>query len=93
MHFQNIIHEGYKLNILSNIVKQILKPLINILNRTLQDCTKKSIHKTKTFCTGHEIAILISNFGIIMKLNIFTFIKIYILKLIKFLNVFKFFRL
>ncbi|XP_026297461.1 uncharacterized protein LOC100578937 isoform X3 [Apis mellifera] len=60
MHFQNIIHEGYKLNILSNVVKQILKPLINILNKTLQDCTKKSIHKTKTFCTGHEIAILIS---------------------------------
>lgn len=89
MYFQNIIHEEYKLNILSNIVKQILKPLINILNKTLQDCTKKSIHKTKTFCTGHEIAILISNFGIIMKLNIFSFI----LKLIKFLNVFKFLRL
>lgn len=50
---------------LSNIVKQMLEPLINILNVTSQDQTKTNMHRIKSFCVGHEIAILISNFGIV----------------------------
>ncbi|KAK9310259.1 hypothetical protein QLX08_000285 [Tetragonisca angustula] len=56
-YIENIIHEDHE-EMLSNIVKQMLEPLINILNVTSQDQTK-----TKSFCVGHEIAILISNFG------------------------------
>ena len=58
-YIENIIHEDHE-EMLSNIVKQMLEPLINILNVTSQDQTK-----TKSFCVGHEIAILISNFGIV----------------------------
>ncbi|KOX77358.1 Putative 3,4-dihydroxy-2-butanone kinase [Melipona quadrifasciata] len=65
------LHFEYE-KILSNIVKQLLEPLINILNMTSQDQTKTNMHRTKSFCVGHEIAILISNFGCSqIKKNIF----------------------
>ncbi|XP_071878548.1 folliculin [Bombus fervidus] len=62
-YFEDIVHEGYKLEMFPNLVKQVLKPLIDILNITSQNQTKTNIHETKKFCIGHEVAIIISNFG------------------------------
>ncbi|KAF3422236.1 hypothetical protein E2986_13376 [Frieseomelitta varia] len=76
---ENVIHEDDE-EMLSNIVKQMLEPLINILNMTSQDQTK-----TKSFCVGHEIAILISNFELLhqMEINGLRVKRIYVKEFMK----------
>ena len=51
----------YELEMFSNLAKQILEPVINILNSGSEG--QSNICEMKTFHTGHEIAIIINNFG------------------------------
>lgn len=55
----------------SNLAKQILSPVINILN--LGSEGQSNMCETKTFHTGHEIAIIINNFGIVNESNMYKF--------------------
>ncbi|CAK9833369.1 Triokinase/FMN cyclase [Anthophora retusa] len=59
--FENLFDEEYKEEIFSNIASQTLKPITDMLNITSE--SKTSIYKTKIFCVGHEVAIMINHFG------------------------------
>ncbi|CAL7935787.1 unnamed protein product [Xylocopa violacea] len=55
---KNINYEEFQLEMLSNMANQLLKPMIDIMNKT-----SENKNESKIFCAGHEIAILIINFG------------------------------
>ncbi|CAK9797057.1 Triokinase/FMN cyclase [Anthophora quadrimaculata] len=68
--FENLFDEEYKEEIFSNIASQTLKPITDMLNITSE--SKTSIYKTKIFCVGHEVAIMINHFGCnAMETNVF----------------------
>ncbi|CAK9803690.1 Triokinase/FMN cyclase [Anthophora plagiata] len=59
--FENLFDEEYKEEIFSNIASQTLKPITDMLNITSE--SKTNTYKTKIFCVGHEVAIMINHFG------------------------------
>nr|XP_012137739.1 PREDICTED: bifunctional ATP-dependent dihydroxyacetone kinase/FAD-AMP lyase (cyclizing)-like isoform X2 [Megachile rotundata] len=60
--YKNTLSEKHEIEAFSNLAKQALKPIMNVLNLE-SDQSNTYTYGTKTFHTGHEVAILINNFG------------------------------
>ncbi|XP_053995100.1 uncharacterized protein LOC128885211 [Hylaeus volcanicus] len=84
--YENIIHKECDMEMLSNSVKEMFKPMINVLNTMNQDKENKELYETNdplaiglqtnpfaTYCVGHDIAIMINNLGC-SQLETYTFI-------------------